>query len=101
MTDLPRGYNSAEEYFADLDRKEKGRRGVFFISLSSHGQTRQGRGSTAGRFGAYWANSLGDSSLYDEAYGPPNMVIKNNTRGGSTYDEALQARLNRRDDSRK
>lgn len=101
MTNLPRGYNSKEEYFEDLDRKAKSRKGSFYISLNSHGQTRQDRGTTAGRFGAFMFSAVGDSSLYDEAYGPGNWVNRGGGgySGGGSYDEGFIARRNSRDDA--
>lgn len=100
MTDLPRGYNSKEEYFADLERKSQSRKGSFYISLNSHGQTRQGRGTTTGQFGAFIPNAIGDSSLYDEAYGPSNLVRKHSGYSdGGSYDEGFIARRNSRDDA--
>jgi hypothetical protein len=67
-------------------------------------QTRQSRGSATGlrAFNTYWP--IGDSSSYDEAYGPPNRVRRASQgytgSGASTYDEGLQSRLNSRDDAR-
>ena len=68
-------------------------------------QTQQSRGSATGlrAFNTYWP--IGDSSSYDEAYGPPNMVRRASEgytgSGATTYDEGLQSRLNSRDDARK
>jgi hypothetical protein len=107
MTNAPRGFNSPEEYFQALDEKARrrkgGRKGVFYTSMASHHQTRDGRGTIAGQFGAFSAVAVGDSSSYDEAYGPPNTTRKSGRgytgQGAATYDEGLQARKNSRDDA--
>lgn len=99
MSDVPHGFNSLEEYIEHSDRTLRSRKGAFYISLTSHGQTRQDRGTTAGQFGAYWASAVGDSSLYDEAYGPSNRVRRGGYFGGHSYDEGLVARRNSRDDA--
>lgn len=103
MEQTPRGYNSPEEYFQALDQKARSRKGVFVNSTTAHHQTRQGRGTIAGRFGSYGAVAVGDSSSYDEAYGPSDRTRRGEgyTGGGAaTYDEGLQARINSRDDAR-
>jgi hypothetical protein len=103
MEQTPTGYNSPEEYFQALDQKSRSRRGIFVNSTTAHHQTRQGRGTIAGNVGAFINSAVGDSSSYDEAYGPSNRVRRGGGYTGSsasTYDEGLQARLNSRDDAR-
>jgi hypothetical protein len=103
MEQTPTGYNSPEEYFQALDQKSRSRRGIFVTSTTAHHQTRQGRGTIAGNVGAFINSAVGDSSSYDEAYGPSNRVRRGGGytgSGASTYDEGLQARLNSRDDAR-
>jgi hypothetical protein len=97
MTQAPRGYNSPEEYFQALDQKARSRKGVFITSTTSHHQTRQGRGTIAGRFGSFSGVAVGDSSSYDEAYGPSNRVRRGGFYGGGSFDEGLIARRNSRD----
>ena len=101
MTQAPRGYNSPEEYFQALDQKARtrkgGRKGVFYTSTEAHHQTRQGRGTIAGNVGAFIGVAVGDSSSYDEAYGPSNRVRRGGFYGGGSFDEGLIARRNSRD----
>ena len=92
-----------EEYFQSLEQKARSRRGIFVTSTTAHHQTRQGRGTIAGNVGAFINSAVGDSSSYDEAYGPSNRVRRGGGYTGSsasTYDEGLQARVNSRDDAR-
>lgn len=98
MTDAPRGFSSKDEYFADLARRIRSRKGSFYLSAGSHGQTRQGRGTTPGRTASNRAEVIGESSLYDEAYGPPDKVIRGGYTGGGSLDEGFIARQNKRDD---
>jgi len=103
VAQAPSGFNSPEEYFQALDQKARSRKGVFITSTTSHHQTRQGRGTIAGRFGSFSGVAVGDSSSYDEAYGPSDRTRRGEgyTGGGAaTYDEGLQERINSRDDAR-
>lgn len=97
MSDIPRGYSSKEEYFADLEKKIRSRKGSFYLSAGSYSQTRRGRGTTSGRFGSRRAEVIGDSSLYDEAYGPPRMIRRGGYLGGGSFDEGFIARRNSRE----
>lgn len=93
MTDIPKGFNSTEEYFEWLStQKQSGRR--FPLTRFDFAKTRQGRGTTSGPLQTY---GRGEEDLYDEAYGPSRKSRKGGFYGGGSFDEGLIARRNSRD----